>query len=152
MPKLSGQDARTVEAAAEESEKRFQPIPQGVYVLQLVDVDVSDAPGDSGFHYWIWKFRVLDEAYRGKELQLITSLSPQAAFAIGLAFAAFGVPADTHTDELLGQRCMGYVIQRPDRKDPSRIFNSISNVTPYDAEQDETPLNAGVGVSAEQDF
>lgn len=99
---------------------------------QLFEVDVSDAPGQSGFHYWIWKFRILDDGYRGKEVRTNTSLSPKAAFKIGETFAAFGVAADTHTDELLGQRAMLYVTQRPS-DDGLRTFNDIARVMPYDS-------------------
>ena len=112
MPKLGAEEARAAEQAAEEGGPEL--IPTGTYLCQLLDVEVSDKEGDSGYHYWSWMLKIIEEGskFAGRELRLITSLSPKAQFAIGGAFAAFGVPADTHTDELLGEKVYARIVVR----------------------------------------
>lgn len=101
MPKLPADVARAAEQAAEEGGPA--PIPEAIYLTRLYEVEAPDKDGPSGYPYWLWRVRVEDEGYKGKELAMVTSLSPKAQFAFGNAFAAFGVPADTNTDELLGR-------------------------------------------------
>lgn len=102
MPKLASDLARAAEQAAEGGNED-DLVPEGIYIGKLFEVTVSDKPGASGYNFWMWKFKLEDEGYKGNEQVMITSLSPKADFAFGYAFAAFGVPADTDTDELCGQ-------------------------------------------------
>lgn len=144
MPKLATNHAREAEKAADESEERsFDVVPEGVYVGRLFEVEVSDKEGDSGFHYWIWKFKLEKEGYQGKEARFFTSLSPKAAFSIGGAFKAFGVPADTHTDELLNRRAKlqisQAVIEKGSRK--GQIGNNVDNLLPFADGDERTPLD-----------
>lgn len=153
MPKLSDHDAREAEKAAEEGGP--EPLPAGIYVGRLFEVEVSDKAGDSGYHYWTWKYKIEDEGYKGREQRHITSLSPKAAFSIGGAFAAFGVPADTHTDELLGQRVLLQVTRAPIAKGTraGEIGNTVQYTMPYDPEKNATPLDdVGGSVARDEDF
>lgn len=143
MPRLSSDEARNAEKMAAESEERFAPVPAGLYLLKLDEVEVSDAPGGSGYHYWMWRFKIQDEGYENKGVQKVTSLSPKAAFSMGAVFAAFGVPADTHTDELIGNLVWGNLVQEPHSKDPNRMVNSITELMPYEGDASNGPGEAG---------
>ena len=149
MPKLGSDIAREAENAAEEDGP--EPVPDGVYVGKLDEVKVSDEPGNSGHHYWMWVFKLQDEEYQNKKLTFITSLSPKARFSVGGAFKAFGVPADTHTDELLGQLATLHVsmgpIQRGSRK--GQMGNTIESLSPYEGAQ---PATRGYNEAHDSDF
>lgn len=151
MPKLGSDDARAAEKAAEEGGP--EPLPTGIYVGRLFEVEVSDKPGDSGYHYWTWKYKIEDEGYKNREQRHITSLSPKAAFSIGGAFASFGVPADTHTDELLGQRVLLNVVRAPIASGAraGEIGNRVQYTMPYDPEKTSTPLDDGP-IPRDEDF
>lgn len=132
MPKLAANIAREAEQAAEEDPYKLLPV--GIYVGKLDEVEVSDQPGPSGHDFWAWKFIVQDEGYKGAQQTAITSLSPKARFSIGAAFAAFGVPADTHTDEILGELALLTVNQAPIAKGnrAGQIGNRVESIDPYD--------------------
>lgn len=144
MPKLSDDVARDAEVAAEDNDGRRELIPEGVYVGRLFEVSVSDNAGPSGYHYWAWKFKLEDDGYKNREQWLITSLSPDSQFAIGGAFKAFGVPANTHTDELLGERALlkvsVSVAQKGSRA--GEKVNRTDYIMPYTEEKASTPLDA----------
>lgn len=142
MPKLASEEAREVEKAAEEGGP--QPLPDGLYIGRLFEVAVSDKAGASGYHYWIWKFKIEDEGYKGREQWTNTSLSPKARFSVGGMFSAFGVPADTHTDELLGERVMLKIRQKviEGGARQGEIGNEVQYAMPFDPEKDEeSPLD-----------
>jgi hypothetical protein len=142
MPKLGHEEARVAEQAAEEGGPEL--IPEGTYLLQLLDVEVSDKPGGSGFHYWTWQYKIVDEdsKFKGREIRLITSLSPKAAFSIGGAFAAHGVPADTHTDELLGQKVWGRITIGKITSGPrtGEDSNNLNYTSPFDGDMKAASL------------
>lgn len=148
MPKLNEEMANEAEVAIEEGGP--EPIPAGVYVGKLTNVTVSDKPGGSGFHYWVWEFQVMDEGYTNKTLKTNTSLSPQARFSFGGMFKAFGVPANTHTDELIGQRVLMTVTQVPIQKGPrtGQITNNVEYCSPFST--DEAP--ASFNTNHDEDF
>jgi len=153
MPKLSSDVARQVEEEAEKGGP--QPIPEGIYLARLFEVEVSDKVGDSGYHYWIWKFRIEEEGYKGREQWTNTSLSPKAAFAVGGMFKAFGVPADTHTDELLGRLAYLKVNQQVIAKGPraGEMGNNVQYAMPYEEGSENTPLDGDRNtVSPDEDF
>lgn len=138
MPKLAGDIAREAEKAAEEDGP--EPVPDGIYTGVLQEVKVSDDEGASGYHYWSWVFKIQSEDVpeaNGKKLSFITSLSPKARFSVGGAFKAFGVPADTHTDDLLGRKANLHVslgaIKRGSRK--GQLGNSVESLSQYEGEQ-----------------
>jgi hypothetical protein len=107
MPKL---DSSTAGEVNETSASSFEPLEAGVYYLRLRDVDGS-REGPSG-PYWSWEFDVVqsttDSAPSGR-LWNNTSLSEAARFKLKETFDAFGVPADTDTDDLVGQ-CVKAVV------------------------------------------
>jgi hypothetical protein len=142
MPKLGADEARVAEQAAEEGGPEL--IPTGTYLCKLLDVEVSDKEGDSGYHYWSWMLKIIEEGskFAGREIRLITSLSPKAAFAIGGAFAAFGVAADTHTDELLGEKVYARIVVAKITKG-SRMGedgNNVNYLLPYDGDDSKSEI------------
>jgi hypothetical protein len=82
----------------------FEPIEDGVYLARLEeDVEVKVGPRGP---YWSWKFVVREEDNPGltrKKVTLYhrTSLSAAAAFKLHETFAAFGVSANTDTEDLV---------------------------------------------------
>lgn len=138
MPKLDDKKA----AAVDQAEDGFKPVPEGVYVLQLMeDVDVKE--GAKGT-YWRWTFEVPKE-HEGEELEhggrrfwTNTSLSDSAYFKLKETFGAFGVPTNTDTAELVGRKVKALVVQKVidggQRK--GEIGNEISKLFPLS--HDET--------------
>src|SRR5690606_16853317 len=98
MPKLNKQTAAAVTEAAENSD--FEPMPAGRYIFKLVDVESKDGQRAP---YWSWQYECNEEPYVGRKVWDNTSLSEKAAWRLGKVFAAFEVPADTDTDELIGR-------------------------------------------------
>ena len=141
MPKLNASMAAEADKAA--SEDGPAPVPAGLYVGKLVEVTVSEQPGPSGSHYWRWEYQLLDDGYVGKKLSLITSLSEKARFSMGGAFAAHGVPSDTDTDELIGQKVVLSVSQTTINKGArqGQLTNRVDYTLPYDPDSDGTPLD-----------
>lgn len=148
MPKLAHDIAQEAEEQAQKGGP--EPLPEGIFVLRLLDVEVSDNPGDSGYHYWKWHFRVEDEGYKGRELWRNTSLSPKALGILGNTFEGFGVPADTDTDELCGKLTMAMVKQKIIEfgKRKGDLGNEISYFMPYDEDSAETPLDQATPTSS----
>lgn len=132
MPKLDDKKA----AAVDQAEDGFKPVPEGVYILQLMeDVDVKE--GNKGT-YWRWTFEVPKE-HEGEELEhggrrfwTNTSLSDSAYFKLKETFGAFGVPTNTDTAELVGRKVKALVVQKVidggQRK--GEIGNEISKLFP----------------------
>lgn len=113
MPKLTKEQAKSVA----ENEGGFPLLDEGVYFATLLDCRVSDAPGASGYDYWIWEFGDLvdedsGEAKTGHQF-LRTSLSPAAEWKLNETFEAFGVSPTTDTDELVGKEVRLAVSQAP---------------------------------------
>lgn len=104
MPQLTNQQAKAAEKDAWDPDSdigsSFEVLEDGDYLFVLNEVTVSDQPGPSGFHYWRWMFEHPESKSRIYEN---TSLSPQAAGKLGQMFVAFGVPATTPTENLLGE-------------------------------------------------
>lgn len=149
MPKLNTEVARKVD----EAEDGFKPVPEGIYVLQLMaDVDVKEG---TKAPYWRWSFEIpaehdgKDLEYSGRKFWTNTSLSDAAYFKLKETFAAFGVPTDTDTEELVGKRVKALittkVIQGGQRA--GEIGNEIEKLFPIDHEGDAT---APKGVSTEK--
>lgn len=113
MPQLTSQQATAAENQAWDPDSQptsFSVLEDGDYLFVLNEVQSSDAPGKSGFHYWTW---ILENPESGSRVYHITSLSPKSAGALGQMFAAFGVPATTPTENLLGQYVGLTVIKAP---------------------------------------
>lgn len=89
----------------------FEPVPDGVYYLQLFDVDAS-REGPKG-PYWSWEFNIVEsDEYDGRKQWNNTSLSAAADFKMKETYEAFGVPLDTDTDDMLGMVVKGQISQR----------------------------------------
>lgn len=138
MPKLKDDVAAKVDNA----EDGFAPVEEGVYVLQLME-DVTVKEGDKA-PYWRWQFEIpkehdgveLDKA--GRRFWTNTSLSDAAFFKLKETFGAFGVPTNTDTEELVGQRVKAHItiktIQSGARK--GELSNEIVKLFPVDHEED----------------
>lgn len=132
MAKLNKQAQKQTEAAESSS---FDPVPDGVYYLKLVDVDTT-REGPAG-PYWSWEFDIVEsDDHNGRKQWNNTSLSEKAAFKMKETFEAFGVPLDTDTDDMLGMVVKGQisqrVIQSGDRK--GEIGNQIDRLRPAEPE------------------
>lgn len=100
MPKLTREFARHTEQAAgdwNDEAPYHQALEPGWYLCRLLEVEQKDgrvAP------YWGWKYETVEGQ---RFLWDNTSLSEKAIGRLGKVFEAFGVPADTDTDELVGK-------------------------------------------------
>lgn len=144
MAKLNKETAQKVA----EAEDGFKPVPDGVYVVELrEDVDVRE--GDKGT-YWSWSFEIPKE-HDGKELDHSgrrfwhnTSLSDAAYFKLKETFAAFGVPTDTDTEDLVKRRIKVVIrteIQQKG-KNKGKEQNVIDQLLPIDADDPAVEASA----------
>lgn len=134
MPKLMADVAEKVSNA----EDGFKPVEEGIYTLQLAeDVDVKE--GAKG-PYWRWTFVVPEDAeqYAGRKFFTNTSLSEAAFFKLKETFSAFGVPTDTDTEDLVGQRVKAHItirtIQGGSRA--GEPGNEIAKLLPLDVDEE----------------
>lgn len=106
MPKLSAETGTKADAAAAADSGGGgprDPLPEGRYRVRLLDVEATKSA--KGAPMWKWKFEVEDGAVpdcQGRWLWENTVLTEAALWKLGQIFAAFGVPADTDTDDLIG--------------------------------------------------
>lgn len=132
MPKLNQKKAAAVEEA--EGGGDFEALEEGLYVLKLRDCKVAEKEGPSG-PYWIWEFEIPEEYENaGRRFWMNTSLSEKAAWKLNETFSAFGVPADTDTDELVGRLVQGYVTQEVQQKgkNAGKLTNSLETLSPHE--------------------
>ena len=99
MPKLTKAHASKATQEAETwDDSGFEPLDPGYYLCRLLGVEQKEGK-TSGQPYWSWKY----ESLQGERwLWDNTSLSEKAIGRLGKVFEAFGVPADTDTDEMTG--------------------------------------------------
>lgn len=142
MPKLNKKMAGQVESAEESS--GFALMEEGLYPMVLKEVKVSDDEGPSGFHFWTWIYEVPEDAeeYAKSRIWNVTSLSPGAQGMPGglkRTFSAFGVSADTDTDELCGETILVHVGQEVAQKgkNKGKMQNTCIDVFPPDYDPDE---------------
>lgn len=114
MPKLNPTLASGVKKAAESS--GFTPMDEGRYRARLTEV-VAKTAASSGNPMWVWTYEVIGpvaggDQYRGRKQWNNTVLTEAALWKVGESFAAFGVPEDTDTDELLGCTAVLEISQR----------------------------------------
>lgn len=144
MPKLNDETASKVENA----EDGFKPVPEGVYTLKLVeDVDVKE--GQKG-PYWKWTFEIPEGMeHAGRKFFTNTSLSDAAYFKLKETFAAFGVPTNTDTEDLVGQQVKALIITKTIQGGSrvGELGNEISKLLPLDTEDDDVKVPAGVGAA-----
>ena len=128
MPKLSSNVAAQVEEAEGGD---FEPIPEGVYTAVLAE-EVEAVAGQKGT-YWKWIFKITQEGEgKGRKMFLNTSLSEAAHWKLKEVFSAFGVAADTDTDELIGKEVKLHVVQEIAEagKRKGEMVNQVSQVLP----------------------
>lgn len=157
MPKLNSDVAKKVDQA----ESGFQPVPEGVYILQLMD-DVEVKEGAKG-PYWRWTFEVPKEhegaelEHSGRRFWTNTSLSEAAYFKLQETFRAFGVPTDTDTEELVGRRVKAVIVMRTIQQGARKgeLSNEIEKLLPLDSDEavgavEAVPAAAGAGAKSEE--
>lgn len=129
MPKLSSDTAAKVE---EVESTDFVAIPEGIYTAVL-DGEVEAAEGPKGL-YWKWTFKLTDEDFKGRKMFTNTSLNESAMWKLKEVFSAFGVSADTDTDELIGKSVKLYIVQRIIEKGArvGEMGNEVRQVLPLD--------------------
>lgn len=99
MPKLSSDTAKKVSNA--EGGSGFQLMTPGIYTLKLTEVEATTSKADNPM--WIWQFQVSGGQFNGVELREYTVITDKALWKLNSIFQAFGVPASTHTDDLIGK-------------------------------------------------
>ena len=129
MPKLPPTTASAVNNT--EAATSFAPVPPGMYPALLRDVKIKD--GNSG-PYWVWEYEIpAGYEFAGRRFWNNTSLSEASRPFLKKAFDAFGVSADTNTDELCGQwvtlRIGTRVIRDGERA--GEVANTVTEVLPY---------------------
>jgi hypothetical protein len=147
MPKLNKENAKKAENAT----SGFEPLDPGAYHVKLMNVDAS-REGPKG-PYWSWEFEVVEPGeYTGRKLWNNTSLSDDAMFSFNQTFAAFDVPTDTDTDDIMGDVVKAIVsirtIEQGARK--GELANQIDRLVPAE-EGFEVPAGAGGGESPNPD-
>lgn len=130
MPQLAKDKA---EAVNENEGSSFEAYPEGIYQATLTDVESKEGPAGE---YWSWKFSecvsVEDDQKFPGSLWVNTSLSDAAEWKMKEVFDAFGVPANTNTDELLTKPVWLAVSQRTIEKGSrmGEIGNNVERVMP----------------------
>lgn len=142
MPKLNSATATKVEEA---EGGNFEAMPEGIYNAVL-DGEVEQADGANGV-YWKWTFKITDEGYDGRNAWLNTSLSEKAMWKLKEVFEAFGVAADTDTDDLIGKPVKLMIVQKiiggGNRK--GETGNEIRQVLPHNQVTTDAPGDKAAG-------
>lgn len=127
MPKLNKAVATSVKKQTATS---FEPLPEGTYTVRLTDVEARQSA--KGNPNWSWTYEVVDGEFKGRRLWDNTSLVEAAHWRLKQVFDAYGVPADTDTDELVGQRVRLVVSQRviPVGQRAGEVGNQVDRVLP----------------------
>ena len=138
MPRLNPELASGVKVAAESS--GFTPMDEGDYFVRLVEVEAKSA--STGNPMWTWKVEILgpkgkdggleSDRYRGRNQWINTVLIDKALWKVAETFAAFGVPTDTDTDELIGCTAEAKIIQRKITQGAreGQIGNDVQRLSP----------------------
>lgn len=148
MAKLNSAVAQQVN----EAEDGFKPIPEGVYIVQLMQ-DVEVGEGKRGA-YWKWAFEIPaqhegeDLQHAGRRFWTNTSLSQESFWKLKEAFEAFGVPTDTDTEDLVGKRVKAHIgveVAKGGSRQGEPV-NNIKKLLPLDAAT-EAPAAGGVSTA-----
>ena len=133
MPKLNQTKAAAVEEAGGGD---FEALEEDIYFLKLCECKVAEKEGPSG-PYWIWEFEIPEDYENaGRRFWMNTSLSEKALWKLNETFSAFGVPADTDTDELVGSLVQGYVTQvvQQKGKNAGKLVNQLETLSPFEGD------------------
>lgn len=127
MPKLSTATASKVEEA---ESLDFEPMPEDIYEAVLAE-EVELAEGPNG-PYWKWTFKITTSGYETRKQFVNTSLSEKALWKLKEMFEAFGVSADTDTEDLIGQPVKLMIVQRVIAKGArsGEVGNEVRQVLP----------------------
>lgn len=121
MPKLTRDFAKlATETAETTSDEGFEKLElPGFYLLRLLN-DPETGEGPAG-PLWKWKFATVHEdGTDGVWVFNTTSLSQKAIGRLGKVFAAFGVPADTDTESLVGKMVSAQLVEGDPDKNGKR--------------------------------
>lgn len=125
MPRLNENLASAIDET--ESGGILEP---GVYDVVLIEVEAR--PGRE-FPMWTWKFEIPSGQPRaGRQFYHNTSLSEKSRWKMKEAFDAFGVPANTDTDLLVGRRCKALIVKviAEQGKRQGQFVNQIQELMP----------------------
>lgn len=136
MPKLDSGAAEQVNQA----ESGSALIEDGVYRMRLEAVEATGKDGKpltgNAGPYWKWTLVFPEDAERyAKRKQWVnTSLSADSAWKMKEHFDAFGVPADTDTDELIGRECLVDIGNRTITQGDKAgdVVNTVKKLMPLD--------------------
>lgn len=126
MPQLKPDIAERID----ETEYTGGVLDPGVYEIILKEVEAR--PGKVA-PVWSWKFEIAPgQKGAGRTLYSNTSLSEEASWKMREAFEAFGVPATTDTDLLIGQRVKALVYKSIAQggKREGQYVNAIQELMP----------------------
>jgi hypothetical protein len=129
MPQLNP----TLAGAIDEEPESVGILDPGVYDVALLAVEAR--PGKVA-PLWTWKFEIpAGQRGAGRQFYHNTSLSEAARFKVKEAFDAFGVPAGTDTDVLIGRRVRALVIKTiaEQGKRQGQFVNQIQELYPLGA-------------------
>lgn len=131
MPKLNPNLTNKVKEAA--SSSGFGAMDAGTYRARLTEVVAKNA-ASSGNPMWVWTWEIIEDPYKGRKQWNNTVLTDAALWKVGESFAAFGVPEDTDTDELLGCTAKLVISQRKITQGAreGQMGNNIDQVIPDD--------------------
>lgn len=132
MPKLSNEAAKKANEAEGSSSR--EPLPEGKYRVRLLEVESTKSA--AGNPMWVWKFEAENpEEHAGRWLWERTAIQENTMWKLRQVFDAFGVPADTDTDDLIGARVdlmVGQTVAQRGKMQ-GKIVNEITEFLPASA-------------------
>ena len=155
MPKLDS----TVAEQVNQAESGSALIEEGMYEMVLISVEATGKDGKplvgSAGPYWKWALAFPEDAERyAKRRQWVnTSLSADSAWKMKEHFDAFGVSADTDTDDLVGKRCLVHIGSRiiTSGDKAGDTVNTVKKLAPLDGVSAGASAK-GAGTKAKRDL
>lgn len=157
-----------IDQEAYDNATEFETLPEGDYTIVLFSVDEGSGPKGQ---YLNWECNVIDPAYEGQKLWMITSLAPKAVWRVKKLCEAVGVEpqgGQLHVTAMLGKylRCSVYhdeykkqirakidtfwpVDEDFQPTDSPLVYNLPEEDVPEDLEQNEGPPEEISDVNAE---
>lgn len=149
MPKLSPENAKKVGEA--EGGTSFEVMPEGKYRARLIDVESTKS--SKGSPMWVWKFEVeFPNEHSGRWLWERTAIQENTMWKLNQVFGAFGVPADTDTDDMIGRSVDLMVAQKVAEKGKmaGKLVNEISEFLPASGGGEAAPAAAAPKQTGEE--
>jgi len=118
---------------------RSDLVPEGMYVLELTGVTVSQRPDRNGNNYWIWAFKVADGDHKGAKLRNNTGFADDQLWSVKAMFDAFEVKPNVNTDDLIGKQIRASVDQHEITSGARKgqLANGIVDVMPAGSGADD---------------